>query len=160
MPDGDYAAFIERRTGQQYPHGAFTDKNGTVLGEHSGIIHYTVGQRRGLGISAGVPLYVKEILPAENRVVLGKAEELRVTALDATDFCWSAFDAPPQSLRAMVQTRYRQKETPVTVTTDGDRVHMVFDEPRRSVTAGQAAVLYDGDVVLGGGTISTVYTEG
>ena len=83
-----------------------------------------------------------------------------MTALDATDFCWSAFDAPPQSLRAMVQTRYRQKETPVTVTTDGDRVHMVFDEPRRSVTAGQAAVLYDGDVVLGGGTISTVYTEG
>lgn len=160
VPDGDYAAFIERRTGQQYPHGAFTDKNGIVLGEHSGIIHYTVGQRRGLGISAGVPLYVKEILPAENRVVLGKAEELRVTALDATDFCWSAFDTPPQSLRAMVQTHYRQKETPVTVTTDGDRVHMVFDEPPRSVTAGQAAVLYDGDVVLGGGTISTVYTEG
>ena len=107
-----------------------------------------------------MPLYVKEILPAENRVVLGKAEELRVTALDATDFCWSAFDTPPQSLRAMVQTHYRQKETPVTVITDGDRVHMVFDEPPRSVTAGQAAVLYDGDVVLGGGTISPVYTEG
>lgn len=154
VPDGDYASFIRSFTGREYPHGDFVDAQGRILGEHSGIIGYTVGQRRGLGIAAGERLYVTKICPAENRIVLGKSSELMRAELDAKSFNFIAFDTPPDSFRAKARVRYRQHEQPATVHVTGrDTVHITFDEPQRAVTKGQAVVLYDGDTVIGGGEI-------
>ena len=154
VPDGKYADFIRKFTGKEYPYGDFTDKNGKVLGEHKGIINYTVGQRKGLGVAFGEPIYVTKIYPNENRVILGKNEDLFCTELDAQGFNFIAFDVPPKQFRAKAKVRYRQKEQWATVTVkDKDNVHISFDEPQRAITKGQAVVLYDDDVVLGGGVI-------
>lgn len=155
VPDGDYAGFIRRFTGKDYPAGDFTDKDGNVLGHHKGIIGYTVGQRKGLGIAAGKPVYVTKICPAENRVILGDNEDLFHRELDAEDFNFISFDTPPAEFRAKAKVRYRQKEQWATVKVTGEHsVHIIFDEPQRAITKGQAAVLYDGDVVIGGGVIT------
>lgn len=154
VPDGDYAGFIARFTGHDCPAGDFVDEDGHVLGRHKGIVHYTVGQRKGLGIAADAPLYVKQIDAASNRVVLSGNESLFSRELTANDFNWIAYDVPPRELRATARVRYHQREQAATVTVLGDgRVHLVFDEPQRAITPGQAVVLYDGDTVLGGGTI-------
>ncbi len=154
VPDGDYAGFIARFTGHDCPAGDFVDEEGHVLGRHKGIVHYTVGQRKGLGIAADAPLYVKQIDAAFNRVVLSGNESLFSRELTANDFNWIAYDVPPRELRASARVRYHQREQAATVTVLGDgRVHLVFDEPQRAITPGQAVVLYDGDTVLGGGTI-------
>ena len=154
VPDGDYAGFIARFTGHDCPAGDFVDEDGHVLGRHKGIVHYTVGQRKGLGIAADAPLYVKQIDAASNRVVLSGNESLFSRELTANDFNWIAYDVPPRELRASARVRYHQREQAATVTVLGDgRVHLVFDEPQRAITPGQAVVLYDGDTVLGGGTI-------
>lgn len=154
VPDGDYAAFIRRHTGKEYPCGAFVDQEGTVLGEHKGIIKYTIGQRKGLGLSLPAPLYVCRKCMEKNEVVLAPEKELFSTVLTAKDFNWIAYDAPQSPVRVTAKPRYRAKEAPATaeVLADG-RVRVVFDEPQRAITAGQAVVLYDGDVVVGGGTI-------
>ena len=154
VPDGDYARFIARRTGHDCPAGDFVDEDGHVLGRHRGIVHYTVGQRKGLGIAADAPLYVKRIDARENRVVLSGNDALFSRELTAGDFNWIAYDTSPRELRASARVRYHQREqaAAVTVLPDG-RVHLVFDEPQRAVTPGQAVVLYDGGTVLGGGTI-------
>jgi len=155
VPDGDYAGFIRRFTGKDYPAGDFTDKDGNVLGHHKGIIGYTVGQRKGLGIAAGKPVYVTKICPAENRVILGDNEDLFHRELDVEDFNFISFDTPPAEFRAKAKVRYRQKEQWATVKVTGEHsVHIIFDEPQRAITKGQAAVLYDGDVVIGGGVIT------
>ena len=157
VPDGDYAAFIRRFTGKTYADGDFVDRDGKRLGTHHGIIGYTVGQRRGLGIAAGRPLYVTAIQPETNRVVLGDNADLFRRELDVRALNWIAFDRPPARLRAKVKVRYRQTEQPATITVTGeDRVRVCFDAPQRAITAGQAAVFYDGDTVLGGGTIDKV----
>ena len=154
VPDGDYAAFIERTTGKTYPEGNFVDEQGNVLGRHRGIIHYTIGQRRGLGIAAETPLYVKRIDPERNEVVLCRDEALYSRALTAKELNWMAFDTPPDSFRASAKIRYRHAEQPCTVTAlPGGRVAVEFDEPQRAATPGQAVVFYDGDTVLGGGVI-------
>ena len=154
VPDGDYAGFIARFTGHGCPAGDFVDEEGHVLGRHKGIVHYTVGQRKGLGIAADAPLYVKQIDAASNRVVLSGNESLFSRELTANDFNWIAYDVPPRELRASARVRYHQREQAATVTVLGDgRVHLVFDEPQRAITPGQAVVLYDGDTVLGGGSI-------
>ncbi len=154
VPNGDYAGFIARFTGHDCPAGDFVDEEGHVLGRHKGIVHYTVGQRKGLGIAADAPLYVKQIDAASNRVVLSGNESLFSRELTANDFNWIAYDVPPRELRASARVRYHQREQAATVTVLGDgRVHLVFDEPQRAITPGQAIVLYDGDTVLGGGTI-------
>ena len=154
VPDGDYARFIARYTGHDCPAGDFVDEGGHVLGQHRGIVHYTVGQRKGLGIAADAPLYVKRIDTAENRVVLSGNDALFSRELTANDFNWIAYDVPPCELRATARVRYHQREQAATVTVLSDgRVHLVFDEPQRAITPGQAVVLYDGDTVLGGGTI-------
>ena len=154
VPDGDYAAFIERTTGKTYPEGNFVDEQGNVLGRHRGIIHYTVGQRRGLGIAAETPLYVKRIDPERNEVVLCRDEALYSRALTAKELNWMAFETPPDSFRASAKIRYRHTEQPCTVTAlPGGRVAVEFDEPQRAATPGQAVVFYDGDTVLGGGVI-------
>ena len=154
VPNGDYAHIIELQTGCKAAAGNFVDRCGNVLGTHRGVIHYTIGQRKGLGIAAGEPLYVCRICPQSNTVVLGRNEDLFSTEADAADFNWISGESPKQAIRCKVKIRYRQAEQWATVTPcDEHDVHISFDDPQRAVTPGQAAVLYDGDIVLGGGTI-------
>ncbi len=157
VPDGDYVSFLERQTGHDYPEGDFVDSEGHVLGRHKGIVRYTIGQRKGLGIAFGKPMYVIGIRPETNTVVLGEDPELMGTTLIAGDFNWISGQAPDGEIRCLAKIRYRQKEQPATafVRPDGS-VQITFDQPQRAITPGQAAVLYDGDIVLGGGVIEAV----
>ena len=155
VPNGKYAEFLEHFTGKNYPAGYFVSEDGTVLGEHQGIIRYTVGQHKGLGISSEEPLYVKEINTKENTVTLCKEQELYSKEVIVRDINWIAGEAPKGEIRCKAKVRYRQKEQWATVMLIGETtVKIVFDEPQRAITPGQAAVLYNGDIVLGGGTIS------
>lgn len=154
VPNGDYAKVIEMYTGKTYPHGYFIDQNGLILGEHRGMIRYTIGQRKGLGLALGKPMYVCQKRKSNNTVVLGTSEDLFSRELDVKDFNWIALEKPPSRIRVKAKVRYRQPEQWATVTPTGyDTVHIAFDEPQRAITKGQAVVLYDGDVTLGGGTI-------
>ncbi len=153
-PDGDYSRVIELLDGGNTLTGNFIDKHGNVIGKHRGVIHYTVGQRKGLGISNREPLYVCGINAANGDIVLGGNDDLFGTESDAADFNWISGAPPEGEFRCKVKTRYRQAEQWATVIPTGnDSVHIVFDLPQRAVTPGQAAVLYDGDTVIGGGTI-------
>lgn len=154
VPDGDYASVIETNTGKTYPPGDFTDEEGNVLGRHKGIIHYTVGQRRGLGISSTEPWYVKRLDVPDNRVILSRNRDLFSKEVKVSDFNWISGHAPEGPVRCTAKIRYRHKEQPAYIFPEGeDKVTILFDEPVRAVTAGQAAVIYDGDTVLGGGVI-------
>ena len=154
VPDGDYAGFIERYTNKPSPKGRFTDTDGNDLGEHRGLIHYTVGQRRGLGLNHSEPLYVKELRPESNTVVVGMAESLFSKTLTVQNINLIAADRLDAPLRAKVKIRYRHPGQPATVTQTGeDTLHIAFDAPQRAVTPGQAAVIYQDDIVIGGGTI-------
>ena len=154
VPDGDYAAVIERYTGIKVPEGDFVDMSGKVLGRHKGIIHYTIGQRRGLGISAPEPLYVCAIDVPNNKVVLGPDEALFTGEVKTTDFNWIPGGEIPAELRCSAKIRYHHKEQPGTLyPADDGTCRFIFDEPQRAITPGQSLVLYDGDEVLGGGTI-------
>lgn len=155
VPDGDYARVIELHTGKKSVPGNFVDTSGKVLGQHKGIIHYTIGQHRRLGIDLLGKRYVCRICPKSNTVVLGTAEELFGSEVFAEDFNWISGEAPAAPFRCKAKIRYRQPEQWATVTPVGERAaRIVFDEPQRAVTPGQAAVLYDGDIVLGGGVIA------
>ncbi len=135
------------------------DPEGHILGRHKGIIHYTIGQRRGLGVSGGRPLYVKEIRPEDNTVVLADDCGLYERTAIATDFNWIALEAPVSPIRVQARARYHQPEQAATATVLPDgRVQVTFDRPQRALTKGQAIVLYQGDVVLGGGTIQEIQT--
>lgn len=154
VPDGDYKKFIRSFTGKEYPSGNFVGVDGEILGKHSGIIGYTVGQRKGLNVSFGKPMYVCGICPENNTVILSGKDKLYADELTAGNFNFISFENPPETFRANVKIRYRQKEKPATVTVlDEKTVKIKFDEPQRAVTKGQAAVLYDGDTVIGGGEI-------
>ncbi|MBQ8356264.1 MAG: tRNA 2-thiouridine(34) synthase MnmA [Clostridia bacterium] len=154
VPDGDYARVIELHTGKSSVPGNFIDRQGNVLGRHKGIIHYTLGQRRGLGISDTRPLYVCEICPESGDVVLGRNADLFGKETEVSAFHWISGSAPEGSFRCKAKIRYRQPEQWATVTAIGQNtVHIIFDRPQRAITPGQAAVLYDGDTVLGGGTV-------
>lgn len=153
VPDGDYAKFIEQYNGKTYPKGKFVDKTGKVLGEHNGLIRYTIGQRKGLGLAAGYPVYVCSKDIDSNTVVVGSNEDLMTKTLKASDFNW-IMPKPDQKIKCAAKTRYNMKEQPCTVfAAENDEVVVEFDNPVRAVTSGQAVVLYDGDYVLGGGTI-------
>ena len=155
VPDGDYAGFIERYTGKSPETGAFLDPAGNRIGTHRGVIHYTIGQRKGLGISAPHPLYVCGICPADNTVTLGYSENLFSRKLTASDVNLISCDSIETPIRIQAKIRYRHPAQPATawMTPDGT-LHVEFDEPQRAVTCGQAVVLYDGDTVVGGGRIS------
>ena len=155
IPDGDYAAFIRRYTGRDYPAGPFVNEAGQLLGEHTGIIGYTVGQRRGLGVSSNQGrLYVKEVRPADNTVVLSDNQSLFARALTARQVNWIACGTPGAPLHLRAKIRYRMTEQPCIVEQTGpDQVRVVFDQPQRAVTPGQAVVFYDGDTVVGGAAI-------
>ena len=154
VPDGDYAGFIERYTGKEYPDGDFVDEEGNVLGEHKGIIKYTIGQRKGLGLALPAPLYVCRKDMEKNQVILAPNEKLFSSSCEVCDFNWIAYGEPAEPFHAAVKARYSQKEAPAIVVPLGDgKVRVDFDEPVRAITPGQAAVVYDGDTVIGGGTI-------
>ncbi len=154
VPDGDYAAFIERHTGETFPEGNFVDLDGNVLGTHRGIIRYTVGQRKGLGIALGKPAYVcaKDVMA--NTVTLGENRDLFRNTLTAHDINLIACDALAQPTRVTAKVRYGQAEQPaVAVQTEEDGLRVEFDTPQRAIAPGQSVVLYDGDTVIGGGII-------
>ncbi len=154
VPDGDYAKFIEQYTGKSYPHGNFVDENGKVLGEHKGIIRYTVGQRKGLGLALPHPMYVKKKDLEKNEVILCDNESLFSRELYASDINLISCEKIDKPMKLKARVRYNQSEQPATVEQlDENTLHIVFDEPQRAISYGQAVVLYDGDYVVGGGTI-------
>ncbi len=153
VPDGDYAGFIERYTGRTYPKGDFVNQDGKWLGEHRGLIHYTIGQRRGLGISAPNPLYVCGIDIANNQVILGENDTLFKDELVAEDVNLIGVADLKNPTRVKAKIRYRHKEASAVAWIEGEYLHVKFDEPQRAITSGQAVVLYNEDVVIGGGTI-------
>lgn len=154
VPDGDYARFIEEYCKKSFPEGNFVNEEGEVLGRHKGIIRYTIGQRRGLGLALPESLYVCEKRMDANEVVLGKNERLFHDTLEASDLNWIAFEDVTGQIRCKAKIRYKQKEADAVVEKTGeDRVRVKFDEPQRGITCGQAVVFYDGDIVLGGGKI-------
>ena len=133
------------------------DINGNVLGRHKGIIRYTIGQRKGLGLALKEPMYVKEVNTENNTVVLAREEELYDKVLTADDVNLISVEEIKEPMRVKAKVRYRQPEQWATVTQTGaDEIRVEFDEPQRAITKGQSVVLYDGDVIVGGGTIKTV----
>lgn len=154
IPDGDYAGFIRRRTGMPYPDGDIVDQNGDTVGRHHGLLRYTIGQRRGLGFAAGEPRYVIGKNSVSNTLLIGPESALYRRDLLASAFNWLSIPKPAVPIRAFARTRYHQREAACTVyPLPGDEVRIVFDEPQRAITPGQAVVLYLEDMVLGGGSI-------
>ena len=181
VPDGDYAGFIEREASakvrdaleavssrlediEKKRYGKFVDTDGNILGTHKGYYHYTIGQRRGLGIPAADRLYVVDIIPEKNQVILGANEDLFTREVNAVDFNLISYpeadkfvkDSDEKQMRVTAKVRYRAKDTSgvLTLRSDGTAT-MLFDEPVRAVTPGQSLVVYDGDYCLGGGTITS-----
>jgi tRNA-specific 2-thiouridylase len=153
VPDGDAAGFVERRLGQVQP-GEIVDTGGRVLGRHRGIHRLTVGQRRGIGLAHGVPMYVLRLEPSEARVVVGPREELGRRVLTASRVNWIAGHAPDGPVRATARIRHRHRDAAAAITPIGaDRASVEFAEPQLAVTPGQAVVFYQGDEVVGGGWI-------
>ena len=151
--DDDYGAYIEeKRPGSMKP-GNFVDRNGKILGRHKGIINYTVGQRKGLGIALGKPAFVVSVNPKTNEVVLGENEDIFTDSLIAKDVNFIAIDKLESELKVTAKIRYSAKESPAVISPDGDRVMVKFYEKQRAITKGQAVVFYDGDTVVGGGII-------
>ena len=157
IPDGDYKAFMERYTGKQYPAGDFLDVNGNVVGKHSGAVGYTIGQRKGLGIALGEPAYVCHKDMEKNTVTVGSNEALFHNTLRAENWNWVSIAELTEPLRCKARVRYRHTEQPAAVYPEENGFARVeFDEPQRAITAGQAVVLYDGDIVIGTGTITDI----
>lgn len=153
VPDGDYASFIEKYTGKTYPQGDFVDINGKPIGTHQGIIRYTNGQRKGLGVAFGQPMYVAGKDIEKNTVTLCTNDELFSSELTAVDFNW-IIPNPSREIKCSARVRYNMKEQPATAyILENGNVKVIFNQPQRAITKGQAVVLYDGDSVLGGGTI-------
>ena len=154
VPDGDYTRFLQEYGGVKMIPGDFVDRAGHVLGRHKGLPCYTTGQRKGLGVSAGKHVYVLRKNAQDNTILLGDNEELFTSVLTADRVNWISGETPASPLRVTAKTRYSQTEAAATVhpLPDG-RIRVAFDVPQRAITAGQAVVLYDGEQVLGGGTI-------
>lgn len=154
IPDDDYATFVKDRAQEAIPPGNFVDEKGSVLGRHKGIIHYTIGQRKGLEIACGVPMYVKEIRAAENQVVLAEGDQLFSKSLLANRLNFMAEATVDETKSLQAKIRYSGQGVPVSVELlEEDLMRVTFETPVRAITPGQAVVLYDGDLVYGGGTI-------
>ena len=153
IPDGNYRNFIEQATGQKSVPGDFVNQQGEVVGTHKGYYCYTIGQRRGLGISAPAPYYVTDIIPEENKVILGSNENLFGSRLIADDFNWIEPEGPDKvPMKARIRYHQAEKNARASLLPHG-QVEIIFDEPQRAITKGQAVVLYSDDTVIGGGTI-------
>ena len=158
VPDGDYASYIAKtvreRSGQELPDGNFVTPDGRILGRHKGIVHYTVGQRKGLGLALGYPAFVLEIRPETNEVVIGTYEESLTRTVKADGLNFMSIEDLTEPRGVFAKIRYNHKGAWCTVEKTGsDEVTCHFEEPQRAVTPGQALVFYDGEYVLGGGTI-------
>lgn len=154
IPDGDYRSFMERYTGKTYPAGDYLNLQGNVVGRHTGAVGYTIGQRKGLGIALGEPVYVCSKDMAANTVTVGPDEALYQAELTADKWNWIALDNPTEPFRCKARVRYRHTEQPATVYPGENGIaRVVFDAPQRAITPGQTVVLYQDDLVLGGGTI-------
>ena len=160
VPDGNYSGFIDRYlasggAADRLPgEGEIVDSGGAVVGTHTGIHRYTIGQRRGIGIASERPLYVLDIDANKNQVTVGEADELLTSEFTAAGVNWIALKNPDQPVQASVRIRYRHQEAPATITTlENNRARVLFNEPQRAITPGQATVFYDGDEVIGGGWI-------
>ena len=154
VPDNDYASFIEKETGVTSVPGDFVDVDGNVIGKHKGVIHYTVGQRKGLGIALGKPAFVVAIRPEQNQVVIGEDRDVYTERLYANNLNFMAVDDISEPVHVKAKIRYSHEGAYCTVRKiDSDTIECIFDQPVRAVTPGQAVVLYDGEYVLGGGTI-------
>lgn len=160
VPGGEYAEFIKQYTGKAYPPGDFIDRYGSVLGTHRGIIHYTIGQRRGLSIATGKRLYVCAVDPEQNRVILGQDKDVYTKSLIARDINLISQPTLEEPIRLKAKVRYRHTEQWSTVTQlEQDTLKIVFDMPQRAVAKGQSVVLYDGETVVGGGIIVETFPE-
>ena len=158
IPDGDYMEFITRYTGKSYPSGRFLDQEGNTVGQHCGAVRYTIGQRKGLGLAMGEPVYVCSKDMESNTVTVGPDAALYKSALIAKDWNGIAIPAVTNPLRVSAKIRYRHTPQPATVfPEEGGNVRIVFDQPQRAITPGQAVVLYDNDLVIGSGTITSAY---
>jgi tRNA-specific 2-thiouridylase len=154
VPDGDYAAYVQEHAGMEIPEGNFVAPDGRVLGRHKGITHYTVGQRKGLGLALGYPAFVLEIRPETNEVVVGTAGESVSDVVYADSLNFMSVEDLTEPKRVFAKIRYNHKGAWCTVEKTGpDEIRCTFEEPQRAAAPGQAVVLYDGDYVLGGGTI-------
>ena len=157
VPDGDYVAFMERYTGKKYTPGDYLDLQGNVVGRHKGAVSYTLGQRKGLNLAMGTPVYVCAKDMEKNTVTVGPNEALFSTTLRATDWNWFPFADLTEPIRVSAKARYNQQPQPATVyPEEKGMARVVFDQSQRALTPGQAVVLYDGDLVVGGGTITEV----
>lgn len=154
VPDHDYASFVCRHMEKDFVPGNFVDSDGTILGQHRGIIHYTVGQRKGLGISFGKPMYVGTLRPEANEVVLVEEEQLWTKTLYAEQMNYMGAASFEKGQQMLAKIRYSHKGELCRVeNADGNTVNITFERPVRAITPGQAVVFYEGDVVLGGGVI-------
>jgi tRNA-specific 2-thiouridylase len=162
IADGDYRSFLRRNTppgAAAFIPGAIVDTRGTVIGKHAGLAFYTIGQRKGLGLAIGEPLYVVSLQRARNQVVVGRAAELGKRELVAHSVNWIAGEPPHGEIRVRAKIRYRASEAAASVhphpslLETGEGARVIFDEPLRDITPGQAVVFYDGDVCLGGGLV-------
>ena len=154
ISDNDYGRFLEENCEALPPEGNYVDIEGTVLGRHKGIVHYTIGQRKGLGIALGKHMFVREIRPETNEVVLGDAEDVFSTSLVCNQLNWMSIERLEKEMDVIAKIRYSHKGAKCTIYPDGiDGVRVEFDEPQRAITPGQAVVFYQDDYIVGGGTI-------
>jgi len=157
ITNDNYRTFIELHHHHPIPRGRYVSPEGAYLGTHYGIHHYTIGQRRKLGIAVGKPLYVVKIIPEENKIILGEEKDLYQPACIAENMNWISIPETQPSFRASARIRYKHEEAPAAITLiDLQKIKVIFDEPQRAITPGQALVLYNGEIVLGGGWISHV----
>ena len=157
IPDNDHGKFIQDRVPGRVKPGNFVDKDGNILGQHKGIVYYTIGQRKGLGISFGKRVFVQEIDAAKNEIVLGDEEGIFKNKLYADQLNIMAYDKLPRELEITAKVRYSMRESKANMKPSGDGVIVEFDEAQRAITRGQSVVFYQGEVVLGGGTIKEVF---
>lgn len=157
VPDGDYVAFMERHTGKNYPAGDYLDLSGNVVGRHKGAVCYTLGQRKGLGLAMGAPVYVCGKDMAQNTVTVGPNEALFRSSLLAEDLNWFPFSSLAGPMDVTAKARYNQPPQPATLyPQENGSVRVQFHQPQRALTPGQAVVFYDGELVIGGGTITQI----
>jgi tRNA-specific 2-thiouridylase len=156
VPDGNTARFVERHAPKVPAAGQIVDREGRVLGEHRGVHHFTVGQRRGLGLSTGSPLYVIKLEPVDQRIVVGSQDALGSHELTASRVNWIAGAAPDGPARVTARIRHRHQDAPATIVATGaGTAHLRFDDPQNAITPGQAVVFYDAAEVIGGGWIDS-----
>ena len=153
VPDGNYKKFLETNSGIKPKKGNIVNSKGEILGKHTGLYNYTIGQRKGLGISYKVPLFVLGFNKAKNEVIVGEEKELYKKEITVTDINLLLVDKIEETMEVDVKTRYSSKVAKAKIEQDGENIKVTFDEPQRAITPGQSAVFYVGDIVLGGGKI-------